>query len=157
MKTNQKIKKEWQFCAKIWKRRTKAIASIIPPEASIIELGGGFSYLKRLLPKNQYKSIDIKKWNDLTVVADFNKGEFPDMEIFDVIVCQGILEYIEQPSEFLRKIQKYGRRMLLSYRSAKDGLLTFENLDQVLYLAGWEKNNELMLTPKEKILYCTRR
>lgn len=85
-------------------------------DRSIIDLGAGNMYLKRLLPDEiEYYPVDYQKRFSETIVCDFNKYEFPDIYA-DVIVCAGILEYIDNPEWFLEQVTIHCRKVLLSYQ-----------------------------------------
>lgn len=161
MKINNELKSKWPWKKGRWEKRAQAIAEIIPQNVTVLELGGGLCYLSTIID-NPYKSIDKEEWTDVTTKADFNKGEFPELGLFDVIICQGIIEYIENPIEFLWEIKKYGRRMIMSYKlSGRDvktrtNRLNFEQVDELLKMTDWFKVSERTFTPDEKLYYCTK-
>ncbi len=138
------IKNTYPWGNKEWTSRSKKIAEFVPEGASVIDLGGGFENLKKHLSAGSYISVDKAKWTPQTIVADFNKIEFPELEKRDCVVCQGILEYIKDPMIFLRKIQKYGDRLILTYRvghiGVKGRLNDFEQEEviELLVEAGWK-------------------
>lgn len=149
-----------------WDGRTRLIAKIIPEGVSVIDLGGGFGNLFRHLKNCQnYVSLDVKNWTDATIKADFNKGEFPDIKPeFQMIVCQGILEYIEKPEEFLNKIKKYGSRLLITYRPIaghkdtgiyKNSMSAIEAVKKIKG-AGWEIIFSREIIGTQKLFYCSR-
>lgn len=116
MKINDEIKSEYPWGEnREWKKRTMAIAQIIPDGTSVLDLGGGFGNLTKYF-SGVYLSVDKRPWTDLTVVADFNKEEFPDIGTFNYLVAQGIMEYIEKPKEFLESIKKYGDILIITCR-----------------------------------------
>lgn len=163
MKTNKDLKSKWPWGGRVaWPDRTKAISEIVPPEASVIELGGGMCNLKKFIPQNKYVSIDVEEWTDVTIKADFNKGEFPETEKFDVVVCQGILEYIERPYDFLNMIHKYGRRLIISYHlggndvESRKNWMSFVELENLLNECGWLRLKERILNSREKIICCVK-
>jgi hypothetical protein len=162
MEFNNEIKSEWPWKNDNWPIRAKAIAEIIPPEAKVLELGGGLCFLKTMRQELDYKSIDMKPWTSLTTVADFNKNEFPEMGLFDIIVCQGILEYIELPFEFLNTIHKYGRRMLISYYfgsnnvSLRKNCLKIDELFVTLIKTGWKIISMRKVGDTEYIFLCVK-
>lgn len=104
------------------------IAEAIPPSSSVLDLGAGQCALKEALNNFiRYTPVDIQEWKKGTVVADFNDGQFPELGIYDVIVCQGIIEYIIKPDEFLKQIHKYGKRMIISYYYGPNNVPTRKN------------------------------
>ena len=63
------------------------------------------------------------------IVCDFNSGIYPSLSRrYDYVVCSGVFEYIRRPSEFLSSIRQYGKRVILSYNPAGQGVATFERL-----------------------------
>ncbi len=162
MEINKEIKSEWPWKNENWPARAKAIAEVIPPESKVLELGGGLCYLKNMIPNLDYKSIDQKVWTSVTTQADFNKDEFPEMGLFDLIICQGILEYIESPFNFLNKIHKYGRRLLITYYFGKNNVSSRKNYlskDEVfitLIQTGWKVITLRNLGENEIIYLCLK-
>ena len=153
MKINKELIKEYPW-QKRWDKRTELIAKIIPEGISVLDLGGGFGNLYQyLIDCPRYISLDIKEWTDATIKADFNKGEFPDMyPEFQIIVCQGIIEYIERPAEFLESIKKYGSKLLIT-RDNKVGMAEFKEL---LQNTGWEVIFSRSIIGSQKLFYCSR-
>lgn len=145
-----------------WTERTKTIAKLIHPYASVLDLGGGFQNLNKYLENAEYYSVDNFKCTKNTIVADFNKGEFPDYitdgEV-DYIVCQGILEYIEDPERFLREIKKYGKILLITYRESEGTPIKRNNFDFsgirfFLDKEGWEIVVEKKTDKTELLFIC---
>jgi len=143
MKINEELKKEYPWRER-WNYRAGVAVNKIYDDSSIIDLGGGFGEVYQAMGgKCEYVSIDLKPWTDLTVVADFNKGEFPDVKKADFVVCLGVIEYIEKPFYFLKKIHKYGNRMVISYREKSCGgmdrknNLSYMEFREILESAGW--------------------
>lgn len=100
-----------------WFSRNEKIAQFIKPNINIIDIGGGFGDIRKYKNFKKYVSIDIAKWTEDTIVCDLNKDKLPDIDIkFDLILCQGIFEYIKEPDILLRKIQKYSRNAIITYR-----------------------------------------
>lgn len=131
-----------------WKTRTQMVANEIQDGWSVIDLGAGrwplLAYLKN---PSRYVAVDAEAWVDGTVLADFNKDQFPELGIFDVIVVQGLLEYLEQPRDFLSRITKYGDRLVITYlaydpmhpKSAvpRSNHFSLEEFETLLWIAGW--------------------
>lgn len=155
-----------------WEKRTKLIAKIIPSYLSVVDLGGGYENLNKYLIKCLYKSIDKYLCTTDTIVADFNKDEFPDGDYegqdFDYIVCQGTLEYITDPNNFLQKIKKYGDVLILTYRIYEKSPIDrnyygFENIRFFLKENGWEIILEKVIefdkkieSDRELLFYCRK-
>lgn len=164
MKINEQIKNKYPWGAgREWKSRTQMIVEIMPTGVTVLDLGGGFCNLKKYLKYWQtYISIDVEKWTDLTIKADFNKGEFPDdMGQWQIIVCQGLLEYIENPEQFLTTIKKYGDTLIITYLMAvkcdveqRKNRLTFKQVKDILAKVGWKIVFEKDVSEKQKLFYC---
>jgi hypothetical protein len=145
---NDDVSKEYPWREdQVWEKRTREIAKIIPRRAEVLDLGGGLGHLYRYLKDaSAYLSFDTKKWHSMTVEADFNKGEYPKTSTtFQFLVCQGLLEYIKDPQEFLVRIQQYGDMLVLTYRRANGEWthgrvndLDFDKVKVLLRSVGWD-------------------
>ena len=183
MKINE-IKTEYPWGEMEWTERTKAVADIIRKDqtsfVSVVDLGGGLGNLyKYLYDGTIYTSIDLKQWTDQTIVADFNKAEFPDIDIRiepKYVVAQGVIEYIKRKGLFLKGIRKYGDTLILTYRTwspaqwdeqkkelHKLGVKTrisYDDLKLLLKKSGWkiEKTIRHMRSKQgvEKIFVCRK-
>jgi len=163
MKINEELRKMYPWKER-WDFRAKIAVSKIPKGSSIIDLGGGLGEVyKAMGGECRYVSIDLRSWNDLTVVGDFNKGEFP--EIYgkaDFVVCLGILEYIEDPMYFLNEIKKYSDKLILSYREKSCGgmdrknNLSYIELGEFLKFSGWKLEASKKVRKSEMIYFLTR-
>lgn len=166
---NQELAKQYPWGAEnCWQKRSNKIAQIIPSNSSVLDLGGGFGHIKKYLVNCDYKSIDLQKWTEETIIANLNKGQFPDLGKFDYIVAQGILEYIEKPEIFLNKIKKYAPILLLTYRlggsngKIKRNNLNFVQIRKLLNDTKWIVPFDKYVFEKkglknEKIYYCVNR
>jgi hypothetical protein len=139
MKINEELKKEYQWRPDaIWEKRMDQISKIIPEGTMVLDLGGGFCHLQERLKNCYYLSIDIKPWTDLTVVADLNEDEYPELEVskFNYLVAQGIIEYIKDPADFLEKIKKYGDILLLTYRKTEGMRFSHKRIKEIIKISG---------------------
>lgn len=144
-----------------WTERTKTIAKLIHPYASVLDLGGGFQNLNKYLVSAEYYSMDNYKCTEDTIVADFNNGEFPEITNCEVdyIVCQGILEYIKDPEKFLREIRKYGKILLITYRESEGtpierNQFDFSGIRFFIEKEGWEIVVEKKTDKTELLFIC---
>ena len=114
----------------LWDERNRIIATFIPEASSVVDLGAGAQTLKRYLKSGcEYQPCDIVKSSPDMIVCDFNSGIYPSLSRrYDYVVCSGVFEYIRRPSEFLSGIRQYGKRVILSYNPAGQGVATFERL-----------------------------
>lgn len=90
------------------------MASFISPSDSVIDLGCGKMWLRSHLNGNAYYAVDYKQRDDNTVVADFNKHEFPNL-VADVAFISGALEYVEDCEWFVRQVCSCSKRCIVSY------------------------------------------
>jgi hypothetical protein len=105
---------ELEYFDESWKKRIEEMARFIAPGESVIDLGCGKMWLKPLLKNNVYHPVDYKRRDELTVVANFNGHEYPDIGA-DVAFVSGTLEYIEDYEWFVRQICSRSKRCILSY------------------------------------------
>lgn len=145
--------------------RNKLVSKYIE-KGTLLDIGGGLGEILDFVKPTEYKSIDTKIWNDKTIVADLNNGIYPVFEKpFNNILCQGILEYINDPVLFLHKIKKYGDYLVLTYREG-DGkgypverkcFLRHEAVKDYLKMTGWKIVKILPSVSKlEKIYICDK-
>lgn len=129
-----------------WSSRNKLIASFIEDNKSVLDIGGGLCELKTYIKPMEYKSIDIQKWTDDTIVSNLNKS-LPFVRphhalLWNYIICQGVIEYIEDPVLLLRGLHMYGSTLILTYRKGiiKDmrvNAYTHNEIKILLILSGW--------------------
>ncbi len=100
-----------------WDERNRVIASFIPDGAAVLDVGAGRRTLRSYLaPGCTYQPMDCVPSDEQTILVEFNKGRIPELErTYDVVVCSGILEYIDDSAMFLRIVGGWGKRLLLSY------------------------------------------
>jgi len=161
-KAPAKIEYKWGEC-KCWEDRSRLIGNLIPSHTSVIDIGGGFEHLKKFLKEATiYKAIDIKPCTKQTIVADFNKNEYPKVGNFNYVVCQGVIEYIKNVDNFLNKMKQYGDIMIITYRLGRVFYhrvndMIFYKFERHLMINDWEILFERQVDPKmknEKIYYC---
>lgn len=61
-----------------------------------------------------YYGCDYKKRDENTIVCDLAKGDFPDVHV-DTVFMAGVLEYLGNWRDVLRKMAEHGKQILLSY------------------------------------------
>jgi hypothetical protein len=110
----------WEKTARetpMWDERNKLIASLIPENVSVIDVGAGNMTLRSLIPAScRYQSVDCVKVADDTLLVDFNKGILPEIEgSFDLAICSGVMEYVESPKDFLRIVTGWANLVILTY------------------------------------------
>ena len=110
--------KEWiqiEYFDEAWQNRIKTMASYIPGNAIVMDLGCGKCWLKSFLkPGSVYIPVDYLKRTDETIVCDFNKHEFPEIES-DVIFISGCFEYVRDYKWFAKMICLKTHMCIISY------------------------------------------
>ncbi len=98
------------------------IASMIPPDSSVIDIGSGNLNLKKYLKGDfSYQPCDLIKQEGV-LFCDFNSRIYPEIDkIFDYVVISGVFEYSRYPGEFLANISKLGKNVILSYADFRLG------------------------------------
>jgi hypothetical protein len=111
------IQKNWSILEHFdpaWAKRIAAMAAYVPRGSTVLDLGCGPMWLKRIRPDLSYTGVDYIFRGDKCVVADFNKKQFPDKSS-DVVFVSGCLEYIEDPEWFVAQATRMGNRCVVSY------------------------------------------
>jgi len=86
---------------------------IDPNDKSIVDLGAGGMHLKKYITSDSlYYPVDYKKRCDQTIVCDFNKKEFPNINA-DVYVLCAMLYYIDDPIWLLRQSANFTSRKII--------------------------------------------
>ncbi|HTS07799.1 MAG TPA: hypothetical protein VMP68_19655 [Candidatus Eisenbacteria bacterium] len=97
-----------------WKKRIQEMAGFIEPGESVVDLGCGMMWLKPMLRDNLYYPVDYKTRDEATVIADFNRREYPDIRA-DVAFLSGALEYVQDFEWFVEQVCSHSQRCILSY------------------------------------------
>lgn len=111
--------KEWkdiEYFHDDWKERVKLMSQFITSGSSVMDLGCGKMWLNEYLKQEiTYIPVDYCKRSADTIVADFNKKQFPSVYV-DNIFISGCLEYLNNPEWFIKKTAEYSRhKIILSY------------------------------------------
>lgn len=112
-----------------------ALLSRVPPREGLTvgDFGCGKQGLRRYLPPGAvYVPYDYISRSEDTVVIDFNK-ETPARG-HDVVVCAGVLEYLDEPLRILRYAASSSSCLILSYNGFTDSDRRTRN--------GWKNNIE---------------
>jgi len=156
---------------KVWAERATQIAKYLPDFVSVLDVGGGFEHLKKFINADTYRCIDCYKATEDTIIADLNK-EYPTLpERFQYAVCQGVIEYMQSPFDFLMNMHQYARHMILTYRLAnqknenqkiKRNFMSFDHVEELLRVTGWEVLAEQYIEEKpgnknEKLYHCVKK
>ena len=99
-----------------WDMRTKQIAALIKPGASVIEFGAGRLILKTLLPENcPYTPSDLVDRGYGTIVCDLNSKNLPQFQTYDVAVFSGVLEYVNDIPGLIFHLSRCVNVIIVSY------------------------------------------
>lgn len=161
---------EYPFNQMRWEYRQKELAKRIPEGATVLDVGGGKQVLREFLrsPK-EYVSIDCQDVAEGTIVADLNKEGFPSGheklkgKVFDVVVCQGVLEYIDDIEHLLTMLSLFGRSLVVTYYEREEKLPLWRNNHKFEYVedkirkAGWNFDEVVALKENsQRIYFCYR-
>lgn len=99
-----------------WSYRAGLAAQMIPAHSRVLDIGCGAMDLERVLPEDcTYQPCDLVRRDERTLVCDLNRGEFPDGVQPDVVTMLGVLEYLRDPLDVLRKVRALDRPLICSY------------------------------------------
>jgi hypothetical protein len=117
-----------------WDQRNEIIGKLVPAGSSVLDVGCGAQTLKRYLPADcKYQPSDLIKSSPEVIVCDMNSGLYPETGVYyDYVICSGVLEYMRDPEDFLRRIPKLGRTVILTYNPLADDGSKIERLGN-----GW--------------------
>ena len=101
-----------------WRSRAAIVASLIPADASVLDLGCGAMDLERELgTKATYMPADLVARDGRTIIVDLNGDEIPDIHA-DVVTMLGVLEYIHRPDRLLTSMAKRWPHAIITYNPA---------------------------------------
>jgi hypothetical protein len=99
-----------------WNERTKILASMIQPEAVVIEFGAGNMALKNMLPTGcQYTPSDIVQRHPAIIKCDLNENILFDLSVYNTAVFSGVLEYVFDIEGVFKQFPANLLNVLLSY------------------------------------------
>jgi len=89
-----------------WDSRTRQIATLIKPGASVLEFGSGRMLLRDLLPEGcRYVPSDLVDRGNGTIVCDLNAKVLPEFPGYcDTAVFSGVLEYVHDVQRIISHI-----------------------------------------------------
>jgi FkbM family methyltransferase len=108
----------WRWCRPVnlapgAEARADAVADLLPRSGSLLDIGAGAMALFRKLPISvRYTPLDFVRFAKATVLADLNRGQFPDGH-WDTAALLAVLEYIHDPEALLRRIRAAADRLIL--------------------------------------------
>ena len=84
---------------------------------SVMDCRSGAMSLKKMISSDiKYYPVDKIKRTEETILCDFNKGDFPNINV-DYIVLSGILEYISNPLGFIRNVCLHSDNVVIAYNT----------------------------------------
>lgn len=108
----------------------------------------------------RYYSYDINPQQSSTIKLDFNH-EFPEKQQFNIAICLGTLEYLEDVNSFLYKLRKASDSLILSYVFDSNQYsdeeirnlgwanhFTLDEINSIIKKLGFYWENELILEKK---------
>lgn len=101
----------------VWELRARMVAEMIPPGATVLDLGCGNMLLERHLPEGcRYVPCDVAPRDERTLVCDFDRGEYPGGQGETVVLCLGVMPYLRRQADLLRHILGRGKPCLVSFK-----------------------------------------
>jgi hypothetical protein len=98
-----------------WDRRAEIVGRFVPAGTHVLDVGAGLEALSRYIPDScSYTPADLVQRSTRTIVADVNRGEFPDGE-YDVIAALGLFEYVHDVRRLLATIHQRAPMLVTSY------------------------------------------
>lgn len=118
---------EWSAVANgtqpTWEARSRIIAKLIRATDTVLDIGAGNQKLARFIPPScRYIPVDCVADLPGTFVVDFNKEfRLPNAD-FNVVVCAGFLEYLDDVPAFFRELASHapGRQIIFTYMFGDD-------------------------------------
>ena len=99
-----------------WDNRNQQIAELIESGSSVLEFGAGRMILKKHLKETcTYTPSDIVDRGEGTIICDLNAVKLPDFKPHDVVVCSGVIEYINDLPRFIAHLANIVKVMIVSY------------------------------------------
>lgn len=99
-----------------WDSRTRLLAELIRPGASVLEFGAGRRALGRFLSQGcTYTPSDLVDRGAGTLVCDLNAAMLPAFPPHDVAVFSGVLEYVNDVPRLVRRLSSCVNTIVLSY------------------------------------------
>jgi hypothetical protein len=147
-----------------WSHRAQLAAQLIPAYARVLDVGCGAMDLEKVLPEGcSYQPCDLVVRDERTIVCDLNRGEFPADPDADAITMLGVLEYLRDPLDVLRKVRALNRPLVCSYSitdrrpqldRASQGWINsydFAALRDLMHQAGFQLQHRLQIDPLQDL------
>lgn len=156
---------EWPERARLAVRELRLIP-LDTGSPRLADYGCGLQTIKGLLSSNySYIPIDCRLRSPDTIVCNFNQEEPPGN--FDVGLCLGVLEYLDDPLKFLSQIISKNSVVIFSYngptnaqRKKREGWvnhLDFKDIEKVIFESEAEILSTHFLEKNERLFVVRRR
>lgn len=101
----------------VWEHRAKVVARWIPEGAYVLDMGCGNMLIEKHL-KNPagYIPCDIAKRDSRTIVCDFDKFEYPPVQGENLILCLGVVNYLQHQKALLEHLCARGKSFLFTFK-----------------------------------------
>ena len=98
-----------------WAKRAEIVGKMIPPQASVLDIGCGNQILTEFLFKSvKYTPADIIARTEDTIILDIDKEIWPTGK-WDYITACGVLEYIHDLNSFFKNSTPLAKNIILTY------------------------------------------
>jgi glycosyltransferase involved in cell wall biosynthesis len=92
------------------------MAKLIPPGTRVLEFGAGRMVLRDYLPEGcRYTPSDLVDRGIGTIVCDLNARDLPAFPPHDVAVFSGVLTYVNEVEELIRRISSSFKLIVVAY------------------------------------------
>lgn len=160
---------EYPFGNIEWTYRYESIKQYIPDGCSLLDIGAGDEHMLKHVHPSYYVPVDIAKRTDNTVVVDLNSEPLPVHHpkiinrVFDVVLAQGLLEYLNDIEGFLKQCTMVSHTLVTTYyeRPEKMSLwvnnYTFLEVEEMIRNAGWVINTIHSLSLNNQNIYICKK
>lgn len=122
-----------------WTRRNKFIATMIPEQMSILDLGCGSKDLLRYIksPK-KYLGVDYNQpLADLSI--NFNNKFSLPRDNWNYVICSGLLEYLLNVDDFFKQITHLSQSYIFTFYKPYSNRQRLKNPNTIKSVADFEK------------------
>ena len=114
----------------LWSSRAEMASGLIPDGASILEIGvGAGDFRNRVQGRCSYEGADLAPLEDTTLILNLETDPLPDKE-YDFVVLLGVLEYIYETENAVRKLCAAASNVVCSYCCRLENALAADVADQ---------------------------
>lgn len=148
----------------VWDNRAKVISHWIPAGAHVLDMGCGNMLIEKYLKESKgYVPCDIAKRDERTIVCDFDKLEYPPVQDENMIVCLGVVNYLQHQKELIEHICARGKNFLFTFKprelvaaKVEQGYypqaISFKEATDIIVAHGYQLKFQHMLGQGDEIL-----